>query len=218
MEEDSLDLLSDDEIDLSDIEYKPKKQTKKEKKVKPIDKPDKTMNKNLEKQIIKKPKKELPTDEEIINKRRLILMIEFYKNEFGDKLKSFKKINLEKKTHDELVDIRKEIDFTISQSSSVKAGVQLISTGIQTLEFFMTNFTPINAQGLSNICNDPETIDTMKHITLKHSHMVSVEPEARLLYKVLTTSMMLHNINSAPINELKNNDIIKEINDDFVDI
>ncbi len=55
-------------------------------------------------------------------------MIEFYKNEFGDKLKSFKKINLEKKTHDELVDIRKEIDFTISQSSSVKAGVQLISS------------------------------------------------------------------------------------------
>ncbi len=70
--EDSLDLLSDDEIDLSDIEYKPKKQTKKEKKVKTIDKPDKTMNKNLEKQLIKKPKKELPTEEEIINKRRYI--------------------------------------------------------------------------------------------------------------------------------------------------
>ena len=100
----------------------------------------------------------------------------------------------------------------------MKTGVQLISTGIETLEFFLVNFSPINCTGLSRICKDPEVIDDMKHITLKHCQLISTEPEARLLYKILQTSLMLHNINGS-IEPTKNNlEVIENINKEYLEI
>src|SRR5688572_19043305 len=58
-------------------------------------------------------------------------------------------------------------------------------------------YLPLKVQGLSAICNEEDTIDDMKEICLKHMDLVHVEPEARLGFRVLSTAMMLHNINSA---------------------
>ncbi len=133
----------------------------------------------------------------------------------------FKKINLEKKSNDELIDIKKELDFTVGQGSNIASGVQMISASIKTLEYMMVEFSPINATGLSRICDDPETIDTMKHICLKHSHLISSEPEARLMYKILMTTMMLHNVNGSIATsqeQLKTNESIIIINKEYIDI
>lgn len=216
--DDSFDFLIDDvdkkeeykedKIDLSSIKFNPK--TEQKAVIKPLPK-----EKALKIQKPSRTKPEKLIDEEIINKRRQILMIQFYVNEFPDKLQQFKKMKLEKKSIDELNDLKKEIDFIISNKSNVRAGVQLITTGIQTLEFFMLNFTPINAKGLSNICNDKETMDDIKHLALKHCQLISSEPESRLMYKILTTTLLLHNINT---NIDINNPNIDKINQEFVDI
>lgn len=225
--DDSFDFLDEDfiinevkNVDLSALKYNPKTAIKIEAKtaLKPEEKT--ALKPAIKEKVMKavKPSKSQPeklSDEDIINKRRQILMIQFYINEFPDKLQQFKKMKFEKKTIEELNDLKKEIDFIISNKSNVRSGIQIITTGIQTLEFILLNFTPVNAKGLSNICNDKETLDDIKHLALKHCHLISSEPESRLMYKIVTTTLLLHNINS---NIDINNPNIDKINIDFDDI
>lgn len=269
------DVISDGEIDLSDIEFVPKgypisrdfsekKPSKSPKSPKPPIQlqenqitPD-YMNRMVHKEktkIIKKPKKdkqitiapkipgqqsarpgpsvtrqeivpkkEIPStlreeiEEDTINKRRLLLLIQFYLLEFPEKLSTFKKIKFENKSVDELEKLKKEMDFTISNSSTVEAGTQMIMGTIQTLEV-LSIYCGINCQGLSNrLCNDKQTIDDIKHLCLKHMHLVSAEPEARLLYKILTNMVLLHNINPSSEQIEKVTDEIHTINSKYKDI
>lgn len=179
--------------------------------------------------LMAEPKKEKkkdipqkPSDDEVINKRRLILLFQFYLLEFPEKLKAFKKINLEKKTLDELKDLQKEMDFCIGNQSNVKHGSAMVLSGIQALEYVAINYTPLQCQGLSeNIKNDPESIDTIKHLCLKHmgSSMMNTEPEHRLMFKIMTTALSLHTINSFSQNMVQHNDdIINKVNDQFLDL
>lgn len=213
-----------DEIDFSNLMYKSDDNLKKESPKIESPKIDK-----LEKLMIQTPKKEKKKDtppkaneDDIINKRRLILLLNFYLLEFPEKLKTFKKINLEKKTLDELKDLQKEFDFCIGNQSNVKGGTALVLSGIQALEYVSVNYTPLQCNGLAQaISNDPESIDTIKHICLKHlgSSMLNTEPEHRLVYKLLTTALSLHTINSFSQTMATHNDeIIEKVNIDFQDL
>lgn len=184
---------------------------------------------NIEK-LIEKPKKEIkkkekpqqPSEDDVINKRRLILLLNFYLLEFPDKLKAFKKINLEKKDVDELKDLQKEMDFCISNQSNVKQGSEMVLSGIHALEYMCVNFTPLQCSGLhEEIRKDPESIDTIKHLCLKHmgSSMLNTEPEHRLMYKVLTTALSLHTVNSISQNMYQHNEnVLNKINLDYSDL
>lgn len=166
------------------------------------------------------------SEDEIIHKRRLVLLLEMYFCEFPEETKTFKKINLEKKTIQELEELKKEIDFTLSNKTNIKYGVQGLSMAIQTLELLIVNFTPLNVTGLGEICKQPDVIHDMKHIVLKHTNLVNTEPEARLFLKILTASMVLHNRNSSlqngqnigPLAANTKNSVIGEINSEYVDI
>jgi hypothetical protein len=213
-----------DEIDFSNLMYKSDDNLKKESpKIESpkIDKLEKLMNQTPKKEK-KKDTPEKPSEEDIINKRRLILLLNFYLLEFPEKLKTFKKINLEKKTLDELKDLQKEFDFCIGNQSNVKGGTALVLSGIQALEYVSVNYTPIQCNGLAQaISNDPESIDTIKHICLKHlgSSMLNTEPEHRLLYKLMTTALSLHTINSFSTTMATHNDeIIEKVNIEFQDL
>ncbi len=212
-----------DELDLTDLKFVDKS-VKIVDKHKTVEKPnteDKLINKVLDHQLEKKSKNIKPTEEELINKRRMILIIQMYINEFGDKLKkSFGKTNLEKKSYEELMDIKKEMDFTISNSSTIKASQQLVYTGLQSLEYVCHNFTPIKCEGMSAaIINDENSQNDIKHLCLKHCMLVSSEPEARLLFKVLSTMLMMHQVNSYK-EEIKqvNDQTINKINERYQDI
>lgn len=186
-------------LNLSSLKYKPKQEPKTKKVDTKIIKEEIKEDKEFEKQLTKPPKKdkkEKPTEDEIIQKRKMILLMQFYFVEFPERLKVFKKINLEKKSYDELLDIKKEMDFCLSNKSNVQQGVAMMSTGIQTLEYLTLNYTPIKCEGMSKICDDPETIDIMKLICLKHISLVQIEPEQQLIYKIVSSMMMLHNVNS----------------------
>ncbi len=234
-------MADDNEIDLTNLMYK-----NDDSKSKDIKKPEKTeqgipdlelrkIEKIIDKNTKKEKKKEIPQkttasalkdngqrDEDIINKRRLILLLQFYLNEFPDKLKTFKKINLEKKDIEELKDLQKEFDFVIGNQSNIKGGTEMVLSGIQALEYIAVSFTPLQCNGLSeNIKNDPESIDTIKHLCLKHmgNSMFNTEPEHRLLYKLMTTALSLHTVNSFSQNMITHNDsIIQKVNLEFIDI
>ncbi len=233
-------------IDLSGIQYKPKKNLINNKKVSEKQPVSKVYNPEIEKEYIQKiaqkkmtvskpivkkntVKKDVAdTVEEEKNRIRLKLNVEMYLNEFPEKLNTFKAIKLEKQSVGELSDILKQINFTLANKSVVKGGVQLITGGIQAYEFFLVNFTPINATGITKMCcSDPDVLDDIKHITLKHCNLTSTEPEQRLLFKLLTTTWALHNLNgpfqgessdSIQANTIKNDESIKKINEEYTDI
>lgn len=219
-----------EKIDLSSLKYKSKDEpiVKPEKKEKQTDKQQEKKEKqevnDFEKLMtkpskIKQTKKDKSTEDEIIQKRKMILLMQFYLVEFSERLKTFKKINLEKKTYDELLDIKKEMDFVLSNKSNVQQGTAMISTVIQTLEYLTLSYTPVKCEGLSKICDDPETIDIMKLICLKHISLVQIEPEQQLIYKIVSSMLMLHNVNTYKESlTVVVNDNINEINNKYSDI
>lgn len=213
--------MSDEEsiedIDLSSIKHKADQpEPKKDKVKKERDPPDLI---DFDKKIKKvKPPKEKPNDDELKKRRHLILVLQMYVNEFP-KLKKYKNTNFEKKTIDELMELRKEFDATLSCRSTVNAGVQMAVSVIQTMEYVLCNFTPIQASGLSNIVNDPDVVEDIKILVLKHMPLISSEPEQRLLFKLITTTMQLHTINSYSQQiQTVNSEKVVEINKEYHDI
>lgn len=223
MDDDSYDSLdSEDEIDLKSLQYNPKKDAKPVGKsvVKPVVKPV------VEKQIVKKakskPMKEMLSEDDIIAKRKIILLLQFYMIEFPVELKSFKKINMDKKNNDELLEIKREMDFTLGNNSGIKSALTIFRTMITTIEMLALNFTPLNCRGLSNICNDPDVIKDVKLIALKNSNLIQTEPEFRLIYKVVTSAIALHGLNpeiqyDVP-NRAQTEDNIKNTNSEYINI
>jgi len=69
--------------------------------------------------------------------------------------------------------------------------------------------------------NDPDVLDDIKHIALKRMSMINVEPEYRLMYKIFSNVMLLHNANSAGIRNDKSsskNTKINELNEKYTDL
>lgn len=201
------------EIDLSVLQ---RKDTNTPKKTKKEEKKDEAEQVKAEKDLTKlinkpqKQKKELPSEDETIKKRHLIIKIQFALINFPDDLKAFKKIPFEKKSHDELKSILQEVHFTLNNSISVDSGVELLKKSILTLEYITCAFTPVNCSGLSNaLCNDPAVIKDMKHICVKNMGMVTTEPEARLLFRVLTSMLTLHSLNG---NNFNNDQLVEQSN------
>lgn len=191
-----------EELGLESLHYRPKPKEipiKKDVSKKPVKKDVEPKIKEPNKQLVKKMaknSKEIVGEEELLNKRRLILMLQFYLIEFPNELKSFKKVNFEKKTFDELQDIQKEMDFVLGNNSGIANVVKMFRIGIQALEVLTVNFTPINCSGISEIiCNDPDAMKDLKLIALKNSRLIQTEPEYRLAYRIVSTAMVLHSVN-----------------------
>lgn len=217
-----------DDIDLTCIQYNPSKNLSK-KDVKEKENQEKIQAKydaQLNKQLKKKPRKanatkqEL-TEEETTDRRKMITMLTMYLLEFPEKLKVYKKINLEKKNVEELKNLYREMNITLSNKSNTKMGINVVCGGLQAFEFVAVNFTPLNCHGLTSaVCSDPETLDLIKQISLKHCGIFDVEPEQRLLGNILLTSARLHMINSSQITQpVKINDeVLKDINKQYNDL
>lgn len=132
-----------------------------------------------------------------IERRNLILLLEQYMEHFSHKLKKFSKINLEHLNISELEKLKDEMDFVLGCRSSVNTGVQAFATGLQALEYVAVNYTPLKLEGLSQLSTDPDVIDDVKLIMLQNTTIIKTKPEHRLLYKLISTSLLLHNLNSS---------------------
>lgn len=209
------------EIDLSGIQYVPPKEQQPNEKKQPVEvavdkvvSKAKTMKKAMDKENEKITEED--KEKEMMDKQRLVAILQLYVIEFKDKLSQFKKTRFDKMSLIQLQELRKQFDVIISSKGSLKQTQTMVLTGIQMLETIGTTFTPIKCQGLySAISMDPDALDDIKHISLKHMSMVAVEPEYRLIHKLLGNILLLHNINSAG---LASTDKLATVNEKYKDL
>lgn len=216
-----------DEIDLKSIMVDKKnneietKQTQSIQPIQPISKDFQQVLHNIKKQNDKpktikeiKPVKESKQKEEkepnlSIDRRRTILILQMYINEFPDKLKTFKNTNFEKKKDEELKKLKNEFDFIIGCKNNIKSAEYCCIRGVNLLEVICCNYTPIQCQGLSTAVNDEDFRDDVKHLCLKYMSLIKTEPEHRIAYKIASNMLLLHQVNS--IKNQSNNFNINEI-------
>ncbi len=217
----------DNLIDLSSIQRK--KVEHPEPKIQNI--PDFDFGANMDKSVIKaaktsakmkphkpKSKTEKKDDKE---KQRMVLILQFYVLEFPEKLEAFKGIAFHKKPLEELIELRNQMDGIISSKSGLQKTQMMLTSGIRLIEMVATHTTPIRCEGLANwMVKDPEVLDDIKHIALKRMSLVSVDPEMRLLYKIGTNMLLLHNTNTTkPLAQSEQNvEKLNELNSKFNDI
>lgn len=133
-----------------------------------------------------------------IERRRNILLLQMYENEFAEKLKAFRGTNYEKLSDNELISLKNEYDYVIGAKSNVKVAQNVFIKGVHILEHVCKHYTPINVNGLSNLLsNDDELQEDIKHMALKYMNLVKTEPEQRVAYKIITSMILLNQINSA---------------------
>lgn len=131
-----------------------------------------------------------------VERRRKILILHFYLNEFPHKLGVYKDMDFESLSNKELDKIREEFDFIIGTKNTVNVTIRAFQHSIKMLEDFCVAYTPLKVQGLSVINNDAELMDDVKHFALQNMLLLKTKPEHRILFTVVSTMGVLHNINS----------------------
>jgi hypothetical protein len=136
-----------------------------------------------------------------IDRRRKILILQFYINEFPRKLAMYVEHDLEQMTNEELGKLRNEFDFIIGCKNTVNITTKAFQHSICALEGLCVNYTPLKVNGLSLMCNDEELMDDVKHWALQNMSMIRTKPEHRILFKVVSTMSALHTLNSSNQNQ-----------------
>lgn len=216
----------DEEINLDSIMYKekpvePKKPKDKKEREHVPDLPEMPQFKSEKKsKTHEKPNK--LNEDDIKKKRQLILHMQMYLNQFPDELKQFKKINLEKKTIEELHSLLKEFNVVMDSKNDLKAEIQAVLLMLQAYEYIMVQYAGVDCNGLSvALSQDPDTIKQIKLLILKHSPLITVEPEARLAVKIFMATMQLNTINTYNkqlSQSTENNEKINTLNKEYNDI
>lgn len=232
----------EDEVDLTSIMYKekhiePKQSKNKEKGImerfpqpemdleefeKRLLGPRKKTKVNKPKEKVKEKVKENVKDEDIIKQKTMMkLHIGMWINQFPEELKSYKKVNLDKKSLEDLKDLVKEFTIVMDSKNDLTAETQAAIAALQAYEYLMVEYVGVNCTGITNyISNDLDSIKQIKLLILKHSPLVNVGAESKLIMKVLMATLQLHTINTMN-QELKqpiNNEKIETINKEYNDI
>ena len=158
------------------------------------------------------------------SRRKNILVLQMYINEFPSKLKAWKNSNFEKMSDEELVKLKGEFDFIVSSKCNLSLSQSYALQLIQLIEI-MGPSVGLKLDGLSNQLNDEVFLDDIKCTTLKYmgTTLIKTEPEYRVLIRLLTTVITLHQYNSRNPKRIDNNDgekinIINSINSKYTDL
>jgi len=205
----------DDIIDLSSIKVdtKPKTtvtNTPFSDKINPFINPQLNIDSNTKALSVVPSNNEI-NEEDSIERRRLILMLEFYVIEFPDKLSSFKKTDFSKLDDKKLKELKSEFDFIIGAKCNVKSTQYMVLQGVYLIETLSKSFIGLKVDGLTNSVNDKEFMDDVKHLALKYMSLVKTEPEHRIAYKILSNMLLLHQVNSANIGNVDLKDKTDEL-------
>lgn len=143
------------------------------------------------------PSLPIVVQEDPIQKRKIILMIQRYILEFDQHLpKDLHITDFRSFTTDQLLSLLDEIKFTVCVRNSGKMNLRAIRQGLVALESALIAFTPLKVQGLSNIADDPDFQDTCKELMLDNMDLFYTDPKYRIAYSILTAMMNLHIMNS----------------------
>ena len=143
--------------------------------------------------LITEQTKEIATPEE---RRKLIILLQYYLVEFPEKLKDFKNKSLENMEYDELINLKQDFDIILSHKNTVGISENIFLKGVSILEYISVNYTPLKLEGYTQMCNDRELLDDVKLVILQNMNLISTKPEQRIIFKMATNMLLLHNINS----------------------
>lgn len=166
-----------------------------------------------------------PEDPELGEIRaKKILKLQFYLQEFPDKLSGYTGIPLHELNIAQLDGLQKEFTTVVSCQSNVNFALQTFSQTVVFSEILLCNYTPIKAKGLSNILKDKALIDDVKAWTLENIDIVETKPEYRIACKILSSIMVLHQANTQleekekeaafKAQEPERNEKLKQVNED----
>jgi len=130
------------------------------------------------------------------DRRRQILLLKMYINEFPTQLSAYKDIDLESLRNDDLSNLKDEIDFLLGCKNTVQAGQQAFIQAVSVFEELTKNFTPLKTEGFTKACMTPQIMDDVKHVCIKRMDLIKTEPETRLAYGLITNLLLIHNLNS----------------------
>lgn len=139
-----------------------------------------------------------------------ILKLQFYLEEFPDKLAAYRSIPIYELNIEQLDGLQKEFTTVISCQSNVNFAVQTFSQAIIFSETLLCNLTPIKAKGLSSILKDKALIDDVKAWTLENIDIVDTKPEYRIVTKVISSLLILHQFNTQEEAKAKEEEMKRE--------
>lgn len=148
------------------------------------------------------------------DRARMILTLEIYLKEFRDKLQGYQDIPLHKLDEQQLIKLKEEFSFVVNAQSSINHCVTSFQQGMFFLESILTNHTPVKAQGLSKLVNDPLLISDVKAWSLENMDVIKSKPEHRIGMRILAGIITLHNHNTTTIEHSK----LKEVNNRYDDL
>lgn len=129
-------------------------------------------------------------ENDIIDRRRIILKIKEYKQLLAHKLNGIHLDNLDTLSIEALEDLLKDVEFTIGVSSSA-ATLKAMSEGV-----FNTVGGLLHAPGLgSALCMNHEYVDTIHEVGIKYSSYIYQDPLLRLGLIVTQTAAVLFQMN-----------------------
>lgn len=116
-------------------------------------------------------------------------------SEFPDKLKQYKNKDLHKLSDEELLDFKQNLHREITTSSSLGMLTEQSKKALEFYEYIMCNYLDINVKGVSNLGDSQEYKDTVKAVLIKYlddSLISVVEPEYKLAYLIISSSLLAH--------------------------
>jgi hypothetical protein len=186
-------------IDLSFIdkpkkahENKPEHIEKQEPQIQPKQEPTMKLPKF---QKSKKEKTNLKGNE----RSKMEALLQLMKCEFPEKLNHHNK-DFSKMSDEELLDTNKKFQQEIISTNTLGVLCESSKQLLVLYEYLMSDLAGVNIRGVSKLGDSKEYKDCVKAVLLKYmsSSLISiVEPEYKLAYMVLSTSLACHQINSS---------------------
>jgi len=198
------------EIDLSSIEYVPEEFETPE----PVGEPDYNDNSDYQEPSIEE--EEPNRIESVEEHQKMVIQLSIYNLHYRVKLGAAYRSDLQTMSMEELEELLARYNLILGAESNLSGLTELFKHSLATFEFLCCNFTPIRAQGLSQLNEDVDFMDDVRLVILQNSDFVQTTPEARIALKILSTTANLHKRNSMMSPQA--NAEVSKVNDQFQDL
>jgi hypothetical protein len=160
----------------------------------------------------------VPTYEDTIKKRHIILIIQRYIIEFSDCLPAdLIGANFSSLSADELANLLTEIKFCVATRNTTTMSTRAMKQGVRVLETGLCT-VGVKCQDLYNVCDDKDFDATLREFTLDNMNLFYTKPQYRLMYSLLMAIVNLHMINSKNEKDDINKAMKKKVDKKLLDI
>lgn len=136
-------------------------------------------------------------ENELTNEQRtkMIALLNLYVANFPEKLHKYKNKNFNNLNNSELIETKKQIQNEVTTSNNLNMICESSGKLLELYEFICCNYLDINIKGVSKLSDSNEYKECIKALLLKYlgdSLISNVEPEYKLCYLILSSSIMAH--------------------------